>query len=222
MEGARKLNETETENDSASTAAGGDRNGTGTEDYRVSSEAHKRPTSRRRRLPRRVATRSKQSPTPATKARKGDRTPEVRLPPAVMAGSDGSVSCPCKSLNIKHVILACLLRQSECGVRKTIQWPTPHTSFSTNPFHNAAASALVAAGPTGATSVPAAPFCRPRLPPYPAARCPGKPPHGPSLCWMPGFPGCTARRGHAGCSRFEKFKERGGDRRRARCAWACP
>ena len=85
---------------------------------------------------------------------------------------------------------ACLsLPPERMWCREDNSWPNPPTYCSTNPSCNAAASALVAAGPTGATCVPAALCCRRHEQSSPPAWFPGKLRPKPSLYWTHSFPG---------------------------------
>jgi hypothetical protein len=66
-------------------------------------------------------------------------------------------------------------------------WPTLATFYLTNPSQNAAASALVAAGPTGATCAPAVLCCRRHEQPSSRACFPRKRQPKPSLYWKRSF-----------------------------------
>jgi hypothetical protein len=94
-----------------------------------------------------------------------------------------------KCLCSKHFRLACLPRQSECGVRKTL-WPTTLPPFLINRRCNCASWERVAAEPSDATSEPAAFLFR--CPPKrsPCGSRSRKPLPKPSPCWTHNFPGC--------------------------------
>jgi len=76
-------------------------------------------------------------------------------------------------------------------------WTHIHISCSTNHQSKCANWAPAAAGPTPATSAPAAPSSRHRRKLCRLPRYRSKPPPKPSTCWIPSSPGCAVRKGNA-------------------------
>jgi len=81
--------------------------------------------------------------------------------------------------------------------RASVCWTRIPISCSTNHQSKCANWEPAAAGPTAATSAPAAHLSQQRRKPCRHPSCHSKPPPKPSTFWTPSFPGCAGRKGNS-------------------------